>query len=515
MAAVTGRWAWPFVSRSGFLSALAISAAVFVGLYFIGYRFSEQTNFRVLLTHPLYFAGYVGSYLSMLFGGTKSAGFGITIGLASFALMTLLLVLARRGRLLFTTSPAFVLFGYYLFTLLTIVITATGRMQPDDPDFTTARMVRYLTMPFVNWAALLMLCIWTSARLKWRVFTTRRLAAVFSLLMFLGMHKLRGWQDVNGHEFATYQFAALNLENDLADSQIIMRFFPQPEFVQLHLPALKNNHLSIFYRGKNRWIGRKGSEFSGIRNSKIAGGIVFTFPVERGLEVVGWVNADSALDPYPQIVLVNEHGVIVGFGRRPRAGLPADLHTYGTPENETWVAFANLKVPSQTIVAYAVTGEGLAPIGDAITVPTLNIAGEYETGPPVRDVAWHMDKAWAPDGIAVVPTYGWLPHAATYGTWLGKDQGTGQIVGDFAAPANNCVALPVLHGPVAAGVSAQLLDADSGSVLANLPFRDRDPRWTVYRIKLSDNTKHLRFVATATGRGWGEWMAVSTPVECK
>jgi hypothetical protein len=84
---------WPVLLAIGFfirlskrfMAVLGISAALFSGMYFIGYSFSQQTNLRALLLHPGYFMGFVGSYLSMPFGGIKSAGFGVGIGLTGLA----------------------------------------------------------------------------------------------------------------------------------------------------------------------------------------------------------------------------------------------------------------------------------------------------------------------------------------------------------------------------------------------------------------------------------------------
>jgi hypothetical protein len=136
-----------------FLIWLGTSAIVFDGLYFIGYRFSQQSNFGALFLHPVYFLGFAASYLSMPFGALKTPGFGVAVGLLNLSLMIWLMLLAWRSRLLFRTLPGLVLPAYYLFTLLTIVITAAGRMDPADASFSGAKPVRYLTMPFMGWAA--------------------------------------------------------------------------------------------------------------------------------------------------------------------------------------------------------------------------------------------------------------------------------------------------------------------------------------------------------------------------
>ncbi len=513
---------WPLLLAIGllirvakrFLVVLAMAAVVSVGVYFIGYHFSSQTNVRALLAHPFYFVGFVGSYLSMPFGGTKSAAFFVSLGLANLALVILLMALAWRFRL-FSTSPAVVLCGYYLFTLMTILITSAGRMDPADPNFVAARVTRYLTVPFLNWAAVFLLSLWMSARLQWRILTTRRLLLGFSLLLLIGTYKLRSWQVINGAELANYQFAVLSLDSGLTDAEIIARIFPSPEFVDLYLPALKKNRIGIFCREHDKWFGQDLASFGAMQKAKIPGVITYTYPVEHGLEVVGWVNSDDARDPFPRIFLANERGQVVGFGRRPAAGFPADLRSLKTPEQESWVAFVNLAIPSRSVSAYAATRHVLAAIEGVATVPAFDAAAADDAGAPVENIVWHMDKTWALNGIPVLPVYGWLPSSAAYSSWHEHDENTGQIVAEFATPANGCVVLPVLHGPSIGGVSAQLVDADSGTVLADLPFRDRDALWSLWRVPLNSGMKRLRFVATDNGRDWGQWLAVSTPMSCR
>jgi hypothetical protein len=197
----------------------------------------------------------------MPFGGMKSPEFGISIGLAGFAAVALLMIFAMRFGLM-RSSPAVVLFGYFLFTLLTILLTAAGRADPADLDFTAAKAGRYLTVPLLNWAAFLLLCLWMSANLRWRILTTKRLAVAFSLLLLAAFYKLRSWREENSRAFADYQWAALSVGNGLADSQILTRIFPSPEFVVALLPDLKKCRLALFYRDTGKWMGQAytGSE---------------------------------------------------------------------------------------------------------------------------------------------------------------------------------------------------------------------------------------------------------------
>jgi hypothetical protein len=180
-----------------------------------------------------------------------------------------------------------------------------------------------------------------------------------------------------------------------------------------------------------------------------------------------------------------------------------------------WVAFANLAVPSESITAYARTRHGLAAIEGAVPVSPLGVASADEAGAPLKIASWRMDAAWALNAMAAQPVWGWRPTAQVYGSGRGGDQGVGQIAAEFDAPENKCVILPLFHGPSVSGASAQLIDADSQTVLADVPFRDSDVLWLLWQVKLNPAVKHLRFVTADHGSDWGQWLAVGAPLACK
>ncbi len=496
------------------IAALAISGALFIGLYFINYRFTQETSLRSLFLHPWYVFGFFGSYLSMPFGGEKSPSVSVAIGLTSLAVFAALLAMAKRFNVC-RSSPAVVLGGFYLFTLLTLAITVSGRVDVNDPNFNAAKVTRYLTVPLLTWATLLLFCLWMSGRLKWRILTPRNLTIVFSLLLMLGFYKLKSWTKASSQDFADYQFAAMSLDLGLTDSQIDARIFPSPEFVTGFLPGLKANHLAVFYRSREKWLGQSVARFAGVQDTTAVGEIVYTYPVEHGVEVVGWVDSVDTRDPRPRILLANELGQIVGFGRHPPAGFPTDLRTSRTPDKESWVGFVNLRIPSRLISGYLVTPWGLRPMKGVSTLPTFQLASRDQVGVSIPSVQWRTDAIWAEDRLPVKPQFGWQPSAATYCSWSGHDENTGRATADFSTPANGCVVLPILHGPSIGGASAELVDADSAKVLAELPFRERDPLWTLWRVPVPDTTKRLRFVAVDNGKNGGQWLAVSAPLQCK
>src|ERR1700685_670413 len=128
--------AWLLSVRKSQMVALGVPAVSAIGVYFIGYHFTDNLSIRTLLSHPLYALEFVGCYLSMPFGAIKSSGFGMCLGLASLSIIVLLGIAAARKRLL-ASRPSIVLFGSYMFLLLTAVLTAAARMDPPDPVFAT------------------------------------------------------------------------------------------------------------------------------------------------------------------------------------------------------------------------------------------------------------------------------------------------------------------------------------------------------------------------------------------
>lgn len=513
---------WPLLVTLGFALRLtkrfqfilAGCAIVFVGLYFVGYHFSGQSNFGALLQHPLYFASFSAMYLSMPFSNLFSSKFGITLGLLNFALVMGVAVSAWRKGLWRERTPV-VLLSFYVFTLLTIVITAGGRMDLADQNYSAARAPRYLTVSLLNWAAVILLCYWASSRLRWKFVGSGTLTILFTVLTMLGTYKLRNWQEANEVPQADAQISAMHLDAGLTDTELEARLFPSPEFLDKFLPPLKSQHLALFSRQHERWLGAPLTQFGRLADERAAGQINSLWPIEHGLAVVGWVNSTDVRDPFPRILLVNEKNQVVGWGRRPNAGLPAEWRSLETPQQEAWIAFANLNIASRSIAAYAVTRHGLAAVGGVNPVPALKAVNGQEVGAPLSSVAWKMDATWALNGIPVIPTYGWHPKGAAYSSWQQHDEHTGQIVAEFDTPKTNCVSVGVLHGPSTDGLSLQFIDADSGAVLGDVPFRDHDFLWSLWQVKLTAGTKRVRIVGNDKGAGWGQWLAVSEPLQCQ
>lgn len=516
---------WPLLCGLGVLVrlkrrhllALGLASVVFIALYFVGYQFGSELNLRSLLLHPVYLLGYFGSYLSMPFGGMKSPGFGVWVGLVNLALTLLLLIAAARRGLLFS-KPGLVLFGSYSFTLLTILLTAAGRMDPSDPTFTNAKPARYVTVPLMNWAVFILLCFWVSARARLRVVSPRAIALLIGVLLLLYLPKLRDWLALVTEDYSEQQLGTLSLQNDLVDPNLIRKIFVSVEFVVNLLPELREQHLSIYFKPRDRWLGKPALQFARRVDSFIPGRLTHTYPVRGGVEVLGWADGSSLRRSYRWILLANERGEIVGFGERLPAGFPSKLRADDVPPSLAWVGFVNLTWPSQQISAYVIDARrgGLFPIAGSISVPAVQPATLEDAAGSLAGVTWQKDPIWSENRLPTLVPFGQVPPGPIWGSWSGNDANRGQLVSSpFAAPANSCVILPILHGPKSGGLSVDLADADTGQTLATAPMQDEATRWEYWRVPIPTAVHHLRITARDEGKDWGEWVATANPLACR
>ncbi|MBV9155572.1 MAG: hypothetical protein JO097_04875, partial [Acidobacteriaceae bacterium] len=336
---------WPLLLAIGIflrlsrreMTILGMAACASIGLYFVGYRFSNDVNLGNLISHPFYLIGYLGAYLSMPFGGMRSPQFGTYLGVTSLFIVIVLFAFAARSDLM-RSKPAIVLFAGYLFTLLTALMTAAGRMNAADPDFATAKADRYITVPMTTWAAFISLCFWVAFKCRWKIISPAVITFVFVILMAVGFLKLRGWVNGSNNPFANEQLAALGFEDGLTDPGLMRKIFPDPGLVSRALPELRKNKLSIFSKSRTKWLGVPVDRFSRVLSTPASGELSYTFPIRSGLEVVGWADVLPFRGvQYDWIVLTNELGQITGFGQRLPAGFPADLQSTHTPASLAWV----------------------------------------------------------------------------------------------------------------------------------------------------------------------------------
>jgi hypothetical protein len=517
-----GMLLWPVVLIAGALLslprrrfiALCIAAVVSVGAYFIGYHFTGHLSIGQLFLHPLYLLEFVGSYLSMPFGGMKSPQFGARLGIASFAIVILLLVLSVRMRVL-RSRPGVVFFGWYGFAILTALLIAAGRIDPADPYFTSAKTERYVTLPLVTWAVFILACLWISSRGRWKVAAPAAITFVVAVLLLVGFPKLRWWMQARDAAHANEQLGSLALEDGLDDQSLILNVFPDPPAVDLWSQELRSARLSIFYKGSSRWLGRPAQQYAPFATPVATGEITYTFPVASGIEIAGWMDESQLRDGKGRILFTNEKNQIVGFGRKLPAGFPPVLQNPRTPPSLGWVGFVNLKIPTKVFSTYAVNKRGLLLLQGPTPVPPESAVRAVDAGPAIPGVQWQMDPSWTENGVPPRVPFGPPPAGRFYSSWSGDDRNTGRITSSsFAVPRGACLILPLLNGPSAEGLSAEVLDADRNQVIAQAKFQGGTRQWSFWSMPISRSVKHIRVTAEDNGKNWGQWLAIGTPEEC-
>jgi hypothetical protein len=493
---------------------ITVAALLSIGLYFIGYQFTGTVSIITLLRHPIHTLEFVASYVSMPFGVFKSAIFGVCLGLGSLSATALLLVVAARRHVLASRSGV-VLFGFYMFLVLTGLLIAAGRMHVNDSSFQEAKPARYVTGPLVGWAVFILLCLWLCSRSLESLRLRVAIAFLVAALLLIAFPKFRLWLQGADAERARVQLAAVAIELGIQDDGINLNLFPESAAVNFWMPAIRDNHLSVFYKPRSKWLGRPIRDFAIPAEATVPGEITYTFPVLGGVELSGWVDTAQLRTYSGWLLLANEAGRIAGFGRKLPAGFPYALENPRTPFSLGWVGFANLKYPAKSIRAYLIRPAGLFPLAGSMPVPDVQLTTAQEAGPRIPGLSWHMDNGWAASNLPQNRFFGQAPQQPFYSTW-GDDTRTGRITSSvFSAPANACVILPELQGPRADHLFAGIVDSDTNQVIAEARFQNTAKAWTFWRFPLPDSAKRLRIVAEDNGRAWGEWLAIGNPSLCR
>jgi hypothetical protein len=335
------------------LFVLSSSAVINFAFYFVNYRSSSSLNLRNFWVHPVYSFNYIASYLSMPFGGKGAPSFGIAAGLLSLVGTATLFLLAVRKQV-HTSPPAIVLFGYYVFTSLTALVTAAGRMDPQDSQFIAAKASRYVTVPQMHWGVVILLCLW----IAWRTLHPKQIDNVLALgvaiLLFVYLPKLAPWLGATADLFAEQQLETLSVEDGLTDKNLLLKICPSLPAVSAGLSSLQQSNLSIYYHFRGRWLGQPVHLFSPIRNS-MPGAITQATSVDSGLQVLGWADFSEWESPYRWVIMTDESGAIVGFGSHFPAGFPRSVRSPTNPSPFGWVGFISQRRRPKTVFAYIVS----------------------------------------------------------------------------------------------------------------------------------------------------------------
>ncbi|HEY3457847.1 MAG TPA: PrgI family protein [Bryobacteraceae bacterium] len=516
---------WPVVFLAAWILGLtkrqmAILAAGGIGLaalYFVGYQFLHDANIGLLLTHPLYAAGFVATYLGMPFSVIRP-WIGISVGFAELVAYVVFIILAfRRG--LSNNRGAIVLLGFYLLCLLTAVATAAGRMNPEDPAFGSATAHRYIMIPLAAHAALILAATWLGGNS--RNYFGAAFASVFALgFAFTDRSPHIGdWLAFAENGFSNCQLVSLAVTSDIDDPLLLKNVFPDGRLVRQWLPLLRKNHVSSFADNKTDWLGKPASSvFRFISKERQAGAITASYPIESGLVVLGWTDSPRRIWHPQSLVFLDDQKRIIGYGKKLPAGLPRGLASAATPASIAWVGFVNLRFQSKSFSPYTVEnrGKNLFLAGEPSVVPPIRVSHADQIGAPIPSLSWNVRGSWVKNGPLPGTPIETPRTISYYESHAGSDANTGLLMSaPFERPSGNCLALASAHGPSIEGFSERLINADTKETIASVPQVGTDTIWSFWRVDLPLDAQRLQIVAEDHGQGWGQWLAIGSPHICK
>jgi hypothetical protein len=392
-------------------------------------------------------------------------------------------------------------------------------MDPTDQKFIAAQAFRYLTVPQMNWAVVILLLFWSLSAVRIPKAYLSGLVFVMSLLLFLTFPKLMPWLDGIANFFTEQQLAELSVEDNLHDTYWIKaKIFPDIKFYDNAIAEAKARGVSIYHHGLNRFLGHRVEELGSVQNVPLSGMIAEVLPVESGYEIKGWVDTLKWRRPYTWVVLADEKGTIVGFGRRFAAGLPTAAASLAIPPGLAWDGFISSRLHARTVFAYieAPRGKVLYRLSTPVAIVPSEIGPSRTAGAPIKDFVWQQAHVATSQALPSKVDFGQSPDTHIASTWNGSDANAETIRSTaFQRPPEGCISIPVLHGPSVGGLSFRIKNAKTGTLVAELPLQTADQQWQYWRVSVEPSIDTLSIEAEDSGKGWGEWIAVAGPGTCK
>lgn len=390
-------------------------------------------------------------------------------------------------------------------------------MNPADLTFGGAKASRYLAIPQMNWGAAILLALWVTGKFYDRaVFAAAYLAIGIALVVYLP--KLKPWIAVYAEPFSEGQLAAVSFENRVPDPELAFkRVYPDLNVLRTLCSRLETAHLSIYYHPRSRWIGHPAADFAPSRPG-LPGAIVSSYPSSSGIQIIGWADDSQLRLPYRWVVLTDSNGNIQGFGRRFPAGFPSTAAVSAFPFSLGWAAYVHSDMAGQKLFAFAIDPRkfGLMPLDAGMVIPQISPTDLKHSGPPLPNIEWNLKLETPTDSIPAGPFAGERPPGEIHSTYGGSDAAIGTIqTSKFDRPANGCLIVPVLNGPSVTRQVVRLEDADTDTIIAEVPVRDQRTQCHYWRILVNPKHSTLRLTAEDEGRGWGQWTAVSVPLACR
>lgn len=302
------------------------SAALIVGIGFVATHVpvpghsSTSDALRQPWRVAIYLATYIGSGPVRVLRIPSPGGMPIlasaVIGVAGLTLVALLGIRALRMRQ--RVAPGeWVLLGLIGFILLSAAATAAGRFTLGYGQATSSR---YGTPALLFWCALLLWAWILAGRHSPRraLATGAAIALVAVLIATQQSRLLRG---LEGHVVQRYG-AETALVAGVDDEAAFRLIYPAPEIVRRSAERLRAERLSVFAPAYVEWMGRPLTDTVRLLAPERCVGFLDNATIQgagagRFARVHGWAWDAAVRRRITRVLLVNETGQIVGFGRGP------------------------------------------------------------------------------------------------------------------------------------------------------------------------------------------------------
>ncbi len=357
---------------------------------------------------------------------------------------------------------------------------------------------RYSTPSLMAWAALFVLLapkLATSTdKLRWQLWVP-----LSALILAMFPLQLKAWNSSNQLVFET-NLAGLAVALGVHDQSQISRMHPATQVVMSIGQAASDKGLSYFSRTEfkdiNKHIGKRLDGFSGI--FKVCQGHIESIQSIEGinnyLRVSGWMFDPSRKNSPTSIWLINQQGVVVGYGLvgQPRPDAAEVIDKQAAKSGFTGYLLSDAQ--GAAVTAF----DPIHKCGFSSKIPIT-----YITMPADRNM-----ESVTVDANQVMPSNQWI--GADY--HLSRPQGL-MVFGSFIQSDSDkgAISLQLKRGDRILYRSGPI----SGKQYLNLNFSDEkiplptSPNWAV--IEFSNKALPDSFGATLRddGDGWGEWSAIA------
>jgi hypothetical protein len=505
------------ISLRSSLSIIFRSFIVFLSL-FIGYFWNfhltpGQGHFLDSLNDPIlyfqYFLNYLGNIFSM-FLDVSGTWFQTLLG--SIGFIATLVGFWRLASGNERNLPRVALLSIALFATGTAMLTSLGRVSL---GLAQANDSRYLTPIFIFWIAHIF--YWYSLLSEFKkakyYFIPLHMLSLCIIVAAIQAH-IAGLQILKVHT-DTLEYAGTALMSEVDAPETFKNLHPSPQRVIEVSSFLRDHGLSIFSTREAKSLGRPITDTYPISNSAACSGSIDQITGQPpNVSPPSWIASGRAWNnlknkAVDQVILTSQSGTVIGFAASGRHFSILTDTLIGLPESENiWRGFLKAD-DNEVIVAYALLSNGFAcRFGQS--KPSLNylIPVPMDEAGPIIDVPFHAADAWTVNGQW--PFIDKLPlNDVIYGSWSGKEKNVGEMVAGPLTIGADPLLIPIVTGPVVNGLSIEIIDTDTGNILAvyTLPVT---MNWQLFKFDFSKEFigKSVNITMSDQGDGWGEWFGV-------